>query len=81
MDGEIESYKIEEDDRPIEKTENRGTGPPYELVIPKSKGIDPAADDTHRIIALLDDNNYAVLKEYESDHIVVYNIQPLASED
>lgn len=65
---------------PIEETDNRGTGPPYELVIPKGN-FDVAADDTHRIIALLDKHDYDVDKKYESKYIVVYSVQPVPPDE
>lgn len=73
-------YWLEDDDKAIEETDNRGTGPPYELVIPKGE-FDVAADDTHRIIALLDSHDYDVDKKYESDYILVYSIQPVPPDE
>lgn len=72
----IDDYEIEEDERPIEDTENRGDGAPVTLIIPKAD--EPAkADDTRRLIARLETMGYATHKEYENEYQAVYTVQPL----
>ena len=72
----IDDYDIEEDERPIEETENRGGGVPLTLIVPKGEEH-PKADDTHRLIARLKTMSYGVHKEYENEYQAVYTVQPL----
>lgn len=73
------SFNVKDDHTPIEKTGDRGIGPPYTLIVPR--GEEPApADDTRRLIARLEYMGYGAYKEYSNKYQTVYTVQPYSDQ-